>query len=51
MVVDRYPLSDRINWQLYLLGYFFGDEAAVIQNGDGLLPETFIVGFSPFNQL
>jgi hypothetical protein len=51
MVVDRYPLSNRINRQLYLLGYFFEDKAAVIQNGDGLLLETLIVGFSPLNKL
>src|SRR5207253_1608308 len=47
MVVDRYPLSDRINRQLYLLGYFFEDKAKKVENGDGLLPETLIVGFSP----
>jgi hypothetical protein len=51
MVVGGYPASDGINWQLYLLGYFFRDKAAIIQNGDGLLPEAFIVGLSPVNKL
>jgi hypothetical protein len=51
MVVGGYPASDGINGQLYLFGYFFRDKAAIIQNGDGLLPEAFIVGLSPLNKL
>jgi hypothetical protein len=51
MVVGRYPSSDGINGQLYLFGYFFRDNDAIIQYGDGLLPEAFIVGLSPVNKL
>ena len=41
MVVGGYPVSDGINGQLYLFGHFFRDKAAIIQNGDGFLPEAF----------
>ncbi len=51
MIVGRYPASDGINGQLYLFGYFFRYKAAIIQNGDCLLPEAFIVGLSPLNKL
>src|SRR5438034_661185 len=39
MVVDRYPLSDRIYRQLYLLGYFFEDKAVTILDNRSLILE------------
>lgn len=51
MVVGGYPASDGIKGQLYLFGYFFRDKAAIIQNGDCILPKAVIVGFSPPNKV
>src|SRR5437667_6865600 len=50
-IEGRYPALDDINGQLYLFGYFFWYKAAIIQNGDCLLPEAFIVALSPLNKL
>jgi len=50
-IVGRYPALDDINGQLYLFGYFFWYKAAIIQNGNCLLPEAFNVGLSPLNKL
>ena len=51
MIVARYPASDGINGQLYFFGYSFRYKAAIIKNGDCLLPKAFIVGLSPLNKL
>ncbi len=50
-IVGRYPALDDINGQLHLFGYFFRYKAAIIQNGDCLLPKAFIVGLLPLNKL
>src|SRR5215475_3848837 len=50
-VVGSNPALDDINRRLNLLGYFFGQKAAIFQNSDGLLPIAFIIGLSPGNEL